>query len=127
LGKKWVKRARLEIIGNFLAFCRQPKATKQEIMRHVGLTIKDLHETILTTMAVGLIRVVDGKGLKPQYETTEKGKAYVDLYLNLKTLLEQPVKTCLRCNRAMPIQTKLECCPYCGGQIQTTFPTVERA
>lgn len=82
-----VKRARLEMIGDFLEFCRQPRIP-QEIRENVGLTVRDLHETIVTTMAVGLLKAFDTKGLKPQYKTTDKGNTYVDLYLNLKTLLE---------------------------------------
>lgn len=75
------------MVGDFLAFCRQPRI-KQEIVEHVSLKAEDLRETIVTTMAVGLLEAFDTKGLKTQYKTTNKGNTYVDLYLNLKTLLE---------------------------------------
>ena len=80
-------RSRIDIIANIL-YVSDGGAKKTHIMYKCNLSFRQLHAYLDLLINRGLLRKINqGGSRKELYETTSKGRRFIQAYKNIKTLL----------------------------------------
>jgi predicted transcriptional regulator len=79
---KGLKRGRLEIMAGILCYCNQQKA-KTDIMYNVNLNYAQLKKYLKSLMSQGLLATSKNK-----FATTQKGRRFLELFVQLSYMLE---------------------------------------